>query len=102
MLFTPSGRVVADTPVVSGADLRRIRPRRDLYRDPSGDVPGYAVAAYGGALPPPGRQWNFVTDEGDLFKGGFGGQGRARRSEARPQVETDVVAALQLSAAVRH
>jgi CubicO group peptidase (beta-lactamase class C family) len=75
MLFTPSGRVVADTPVISGADLRRIRPRRDLHRDPGGDAPGYAVAAYGGALPPPGRQWDFITDEGDLFKGGFGGQG---------------------------
>ena len=33
------------------------------------------MAAYGDALPPPGRQWDFVTDEGDLFKGGFGGQG---------------------------
>ena len=30
MLFTPSGRVVADTPVISGADLRRIRPRRRI------------------------------------------------------------------------
>jgi CubicO group peptidase (beta-lactamase class C family) len=75
MLFTLSSRVVADAPVIAEDDVRRIRPRRDLHRDPSGDVPGYAVAAYGGALPPPGRQWDFVTDEGDLFKGGFGGQG---------------------------
>ncbi|HEY2269814.1 MAG TPA: serine hydrolase domain-containing protein [Streptosporangiaceae bacterium] len=75
MLFTPSSRVIADAPVIAEDDVRRIRPRRDLHRDPAGDVPGYAVAAYGGALPPPGRQWDFVTDEGDLFKGGFGGQG---------------------------
>jgi CubicO group peptidase (beta-lactamase class C family) len=26
-------------------------------------------------LPPASRQWDFVTDDGDLFKGGFGGQG---------------------------
>jgi CubicO group peptidase (beta-lactamase class C family) len=75
MLFTPSGRVIADTPVISEADRRRIRPRRDLYRRPEGDAPAYVTAAYGRALPSPGRQWDFVTDEGDLFKGGFGGQG---------------------------
>jgi CubicO group peptidase (beta-lactamase class C family) len=39
MLFTPSGRVVADTPVISEADRRRIRPRRDLYRRPESDAP---------------------------------------------------------------
>jgi hypothetical protein len=34
-----------------------------------------ATAAYGWVLPPPGRQWDFVTAEGDLLNGGFGGQG---------------------------
>ena len=27
------------------------------------------------ALPPASRQWNFAMADGDLFKGGFGGQG---------------------------
>jgi hypothetical protein len=67
--------VVAGTPVISEADRRRIRPRRELCRPPEGDAPAYVTAAYGSTRPPPGRQWNFITDEGDLFKGGFGGQG---------------------------
>jgi CubicO group peptidase (beta-lactamase class C family) len=29
----------------------------------------------GGRLPPASRQWNFVMEDGDLFKSGFGGQG---------------------------
>jgi CubicO group peptidase (beta-lactamase class C family) len=74
MLFTPSGRLIADAPVICAEDLRRIRPRRDLDRAET-DVAPEAAAAYGGALPPPGRQWDFVLDDGDLFKGGFGGQG---------------------------
>jgi len=74
MLFTPSGRLIADAPVISAEDLRRIRPRRDLSC-PEADMTPEATAAYGRVLPPPGRQWNFVTGEGDLFKGGFGGQG---------------------------
>jgi len=74
MLFTPSGRLIADAPVISAEDLRRIRPRRDLSCSEADMTPG-ATAAYGRVLPPPGRQWDFVTDEGDLFKGGFGGQG---------------------------
>jgi CubicO group peptidase (beta-lactamase class C family) len=68
MLFTPSGRLIADAPVIAAADLRRIRPRRDLSC-PEADMTPEATAAYGRVLPPPGRQWNFVTDEGDLFKG---------------------------------
>jgi hypothetical protein len=31
------------------------------------------TAAYGNDLPPASRQWNFAIDDGDLFKGGFGG-----------------------------
>jgi hypothetical protein len=31
--------------------------------------------AYGHDLPPASRQWDFAMPDGDLFKGGFGGQG---------------------------
>jgi CubicO group peptidase (beta-lactamase class C family) len=75
MLFTPSSRLVAEAPVIEAEQRRRIRPRHDLRRPPEGDAPAYVTAAYGRALPPPGRQWDFITDESDLFKGGFGGQG---------------------------
>ena len=43
------------------------------------DVAPEAAAAYGRVLPPPGRQWNFVTDEGDLFKGASGARGWTSR-----------------------
>jgi CubicO group peptidase (beta-lactamase class C family) len=78
MLFTPSGRLIADAPVIAAADLRRIRPRRDLSC-PEADMTPEATAAYGRVLPPPGRQWNFVTDEGDLFKGASEGKGCTSR-----------------------
>ena len=77
MLFTPSGPLVAPSPVIDAEHLRLIRAagRRGLHRHPAGEPPDYVTAAYGEVLPPPGRQWNFVMDDGDLFKGGFGGQG---------------------------
>ena len=73
MLFTPRAR----SPVIDDEHLRRVQAggRVDLHRSPSGDLPDYVSAAYGDRLPPPGRQWDFVMDDGDLFKGGFGGQG---------------------------
>lgn len=77
MLFTPSGSKIARSPVIDDEQLRRIQAGRrlDLQRPPSGDLPDYVTAAYGSRLPPAGRQWDFVMDDGDLFKGGFGGQG---------------------------
>jgi CubicO group peptidase (beta-lactamase class C family) len=72
MLFTPSGRLIADAPVIPAEDLHRIRPRHDLYRAEA-DLAPEATDAYRGTLPPPGR-WDFITGEGDLFKGGFGGR----------------------------
>ena len=33
------------------------------------------TTACGTSLPPASRQWNFAMDDGDLFKGGFGGRG---------------------------
>jgi CubicO group peptidase (beta-lactamase class C family) len=76
MLFTPSGRLIADHPVIQDEHLRRIQAgaRPELLED-HGPLPGYATAAYGRHLPPASRQWNFAMADGDLFKGGFGGQG---------------------------
>jgi CubicO group peptidase (beta-lactamase class C family) len=77
MLFTPSGALITGSPVIDEEHVRRIQAgaRLDLYRRREDDLPGYVTAAYGRDLPPAGRQWNFVMADGDLFKGGFGGQG---------------------------
>jgi CubicO group peptidase (beta-lactamase class C family) len=77
MLFTPSGRLVADEPVISAEHVRRIQggARAGLRRVFPAALPAYITAAYGARLPPAGRQWNFVMADGDFFKGGFGGQG---------------------------
>jgi CubicO group peptidase (beta-lactamase class C family) len=76
MLFTPSGRLVARSPVISQEHLRRIQAggRPELHGD-RGSVPDYVTDAYGSDRPPASRQWNFAMPDGDLFKGGFGGQG---------------------------
>jgi CubicO group peptidase (beta-lactamase class C family) len=72
MLFTPS----AASPVIAADHLRRIQTgaRPDLHRVPR-DLPEYVTAAYGTDLPYASRQWDFAMADGDLFKGGFGGQG---------------------------
>jgi CubicO group peptidase (beta-lactamase class C family) len=77
MLFTPSSSVVTETEIISAEHLRRIQAggRRGLHRHDPAALPGYVTAAYGNDLPPASRQWNFAIDDGDLFKGGFGGQG---------------------------
>ena len=68
LLFTPR------SPVIDAGQLRRIRAGRWPSRS-GGNLPDAATAAYGSQLPPASRQWNYVMDDGDLFKGGFGGQG---------------------------
>lgn len=77
MLFTPSARLVADQEIISAGHVRRIQAgaRPELHRTQAGTRPGYVTAAYGPRLPPASRQWNFAMADGDLFKGGFGGQG---------------------------
>jgi CubicO group peptidase (beta-lactamase class C family) len=77
MLFTPSARLVSSHPIISGEHLRRIQAggRPELHGDGAGPRSGYAAEAYGPRLPPASRQWNFAMADGDLFKGGFGGQG---------------------------
>jgi CubicO group peptidase (beta-lactamase class C family) len=72
LLFTPS----TPAPVVSSAQLRRIRAgRRPELFDRSVDLPAQARTAFADGLPPASRQWNWVDDDGDMFKSGFGGQG---------------------------
>lgn len=77
MLFTPSGALVADGEIISAEHVLRIQHggRPGLHRDSPDALPGYVTAAYGQDLPPASRQWNFAMADGDLFKGGFGGQG---------------------------
>jgi CubicO group peptidase (beta-lactamase class C family) len=77
MLFTPSGRLIAGDEIISAEHVRLIQTgaRPELHRDMSMALPGYVTEAYGARLPPASRQWNFAIGDGDLFKGGFGGQG---------------------------
>ena len=77
MLFTPSSARITDAEIISAEHVRRIQAgaRPSLHDDRDVTGPGYITAAYGSRLPLASRQWNFVTEDGDLFKGGFGGQG---------------------------
>jgi CubicO group peptidase (beta-lactamase class C family) len=77
MLFTPSSGLVAGSDVITARHLRLIQTggRPELHRDDPATLPGYVTAAQGTDLPPASRQWNFAMHDGDLFKGGFGGQG---------------------------
>jgi CubicO group peptidase (beta-lactamase class C family) len=77
MLFTPSRSLIAEDEIISAEHLRRIQTgaRPGLHQDQRVTHPGYITAAYGQDLPPASRQWNFAIEDGDLFKGGFGGQG---------------------------
>ncbi len=77
MLFTPSSGLAAGSGVITARHLRLIQTggRPELHHDDPASLPGYVTAAYGMDLPPASRQWNFAMSDGDLFKGGFGGQG---------------------------
>jgi CubicO group peptidase (beta-lactamase class C family) len=76
MLFTPSSRLVADSAIITDRHLRLVQAggRPELHQ-PDAGLADYMTAAYGPRLPPASRQWNFAMADGDLFKGGFGGQG---------------------------
>ncbi len=77
LLFTPSSGLVSDADIITARHLRLIQAggRPELHdHDPAG-LPHYITAAYGPELPPASRQWNFAMADGDLFKGGHGGQG---------------------------
>ena len=77
LLFTPCQRLVSGADIITARHLRLIQAggRPELHdHDPAG-LPDYITAAYGPELPPASRQWNFAMPDGDLFKGGHGGQG---------------------------
>jgi len=73
LLFTPSGRAGVNS-IISNSYLRKIqkegRPeifdaaRRDNPRKVDGEPPRHNT-----------YQWDFVMEDGDFFKGGYGGQG---------------------------
>ncbi len=73
LMFTPSGRNGIN-PVVSDAYLEDIQRngRPEMFRANMEDDDGYVNGE-------PARhnsyQWDFVMNDGDFFKGGFGGQG---------------------------
>jgi CubicO group peptidase (beta-lactamase class C family) len=77
MLFTPSSRLVSDADIITARHLRLIQAggRPELHEYDPASLPDYVTAAYGPELPPASRQWNFAMPDGDLFKGGYGGQG---------------------------
>jgi CubicO group peptidase (beta-lactamase class C family) len=76
MLFTPSRHRIAATDPIDDDHVRTIHARCRpslLQRAGLGDQ---ALRAFGNDLPRcASRQWNLVWDDGDMFKGGFGGQG---------------------------
>ena len=76
MLFTPSAKAVSDETILSSATVKRIQTSGNPDAYPGGYVgkemtPKFAEAgkisnAY---------MWDVITSEGDMFKGGVGGQG---------------------------
>jgi CubicO group peptidase (beta-lactamase class C family) len=76
MLFTPSAGLVTEGTIIDDEHLRRVQASgRPNLHDPPSDLPAHVISAYGRSLPPASRQWNYAMADGDLFKGGFGGQG---------------------------
>jgi CubicO group peptidase (beta-lactamase class C family) len=75
MLFTPSWEVVANEPVVGEALLRKIQRggRRQIVERATDEPLG---RGFGDERPRHScYQWNWVMEDGDFYKGGFGGQG---------------------------
>jgi CubicO group peptidase (beta-lactamase class C family) len=77
LLFTPSGRrAPGGSDVVTDATIQRIRNsgRPDSF---VGDIGQFMLDNLGGERPASftSRQWDFVTEEGDFSKAGWGGQG---------------------------
>ena len=73
LMFTPSGRQ-GDNPLISDAYLKKIQQggRPEILKSGE-EVPGNKVD---GENPRHNTyQWDFVMNDGDFFKGGFGGQG---------------------------
>ena len=68
LLFTPSWPVVSDRQIISDEHIRLLYEagRPELYANVGGPFPGVRYNIY---------QWDQVMENGDLFKGGWAGQG---------------------------
>lgn len=76
LLFTPSAGTIASEPVISADYLAKIQTggRRAIFdTGPSG--PGMTRGLAGEHPRHNSYQWDFVMEDGDFYKGGFGGQG---------------------------
>lgn len=73
LMFTPSGRQGVN-PLISDVYLEKIQKggRPIIFRAANGEKSGYVD---GEAARHNSYQWDFVMDDGDFFKGGYGGQG---------------------------
>jgi CubicO group peptidase (beta-lactamase class C family) len=76
LLFTPSARDDNNDSLVSSTMIEGIH-NNGRSDDFVGDIGGFVLDNLGGERPVSftSRQWDFVTEEGDFFKGGWGGQG---------------------------
>jgi CubicO group peptidase (beta-lactamase class C family) len=74
LLFTPTGRILND-PVVSGELLDNIQNggRPEIFN--AGREPGDERRVNGEPAFANSFQWDWIMDDGDFFKGGYGGQG---------------------------
>ena len=73
LLFTPGIRQASDSPVISDAYLDKIQNggRPEIF-----DAARATPSLVDGESPRHNTwQWDFVMEDGDFFKGGFGGQG---------------------------
>lgn len=76
LLFTPSWSVVSDEQIISDAHMDKILHggRPEIFD--KGRQGQAAIRGLRGERPHHNtRQWNWVMDDGDFCKGGFGGQG---------------------------
>ena len=76
LLFTPSWSVVAEEQVISDRFLEKIQHggRRHIVDLTGSDQP--VGTGFGDERPRHSTyQWNFVFEDGDFYKGGYGGQG---------------------------
>ncbi len=76
MLFTPSWDLVSSDPIISARQLREIQQlgRPEIFEGASTGK-GIIQNLRGERPRHNSWQWDFVTDDGDFYKGGYGGQG---------------------------
>ena len=76
LLFTPSWRKVAADPIISADHMRKIQEegRPEIFNQAAAGRS--TIEALRGERPVHNSwQWDWVTEDGDFYKGGYGGQG---------------------------